>query len=269
MLIVPFQVLLARDNAPKLSASLDISAWLVKLQLSASCPNLALQAFFDSLRLLGYDSPAETTAYSPTPEKEDEIRAIALASPPPDTEEAKIAISLANLVAIAMPTVYSFEVDKAYRIMQFVTAIYLHHGAAKAVSTTYSWYVMAILLANGLDTLGRAKAFIDLGDTFDVRGNPLEGIVETIRATLAFIKTSSLKMIDYSRAKSIASQTKNHDVLSYTLGLDLSAQALSGHSIPDLYNAGRDTLTALADDLQPAIRLMVVPFIEASSEPHS
>lgn len=265
MLIVRSQVLLARDSAPKVSTKFDISVWIVRLQLSASCPNLALEAFFDALRLLGFDSPTEKTMYTPPPLDEDEIRGIASAPPPPDTEEAKIAISLANLVATAMPTVYSFELDKAYRIMQFVTAIYLHNGAAKAVSTTYSWYVMAVLLANSLETLGRAKAYLDLGDTFNVKGIPSEGIVETIRATLAYIKTSSLKTIDYSRAKSIASQTKNHDVLSYTLGLDLSAQALSGHSISDLYNAGRDTLTTLAEDLQPAIRLMVVPFIEASN----
>jgi hypothetical protein len=197
---------------------------------------------------------------------DDGIRAIASASPPPDTEEAKTAISLASLVATAMPTVYSFELDKAYRILQFAVSIYLHNGAAKAVSTAYSWYVMAVLLGNSLDTLGSAKAYVELGDTFNVKGHSTEGIVETVRVTLAFIKTSSLKTIDYSRAKFIASQTKNHDVLSYTLGLDLCAQALSGHSISGLYNAGRDTLTTLADDLQPAIRLMIVPFIEVSSQ---
>lgn len=150
--------------------------------------------------------------------------------------------------------------------MHFVIPIYLHnHAATKHSATAYSWYVMAILLANGeLQSLGRARAYIDLGDSYNLVGSPLEAIAETAKVTLGYIRTTSLKTIDYSRSYQVCFATKNYDVLSYTLGLDLSAQALSGHSVAELYTAGRNTMTTLADDLQPAIRLMAVPFIEVS-----
>ncbi|KAJ9091836.1 hypothetical protein QFC19_008950 [Naganishia cerealis] len=148
--------------------------------------------------------------------------------------------------------------------MQFVIPIYLHnHAATKHSATAYSWYVMAILLADGeLESLEKSRAYIDLGDSYNLVGSPLEAIAETAKVTLGYIKTHSLKTIDYSRSYQVCFATKNYDVMSYTLGLDLSAQALSGHSISELYTAGRKTLTTLADDLQPAIRLMTVPFVQ-------
>jgi hypothetical protein len=260
------KVIRARDSAPKMYTKLDISLWLFKLQLSASRPDLALKSFFDAIRLLDYDTPAETHRYPPPPSDEREIRDIANAPPPPDSEESKVAISLSNLVGTAGPSFYSYEADQGWRIMHFVIPIYLHnHAATKHSATAYSWYVMAILLANGeLESLSRARAYIDLGDSYNLVGSPLEAIAETAKVTLAYIRTTSLKTIDYSRSYQVCMATKNYDVLSYTLGLDLSAQALSGHSVAELYTAGRNTLATLVDDLQPAIRLMAVPFIEVS-----
>lgn len=243
---------------------LDISPWLFKLYLSAARPDLAMKSFFDVLRLLGYDTPAETTRFPPPPTNERDIRNLVHAPDPPNTEEAKIAIALSNLIGCVGPSFYSYEADQGWRIMQFVIPIYLHnHAATKHSSTAYSWYVMAILLANGeLESLEKARAYIDLGDSYDLVGSPVEAIAETAKVTLGFIKTHSLKTIDYSRSYQVCSATNNYDVLSYTLGLDLSAQALSGHSISELYAAGRKTLATLADDLQPAIRLMTVPFVQ-------
>jgi hypothetical protein len=243
---------------------LDISNWLFKLYLGAARPDLAMKSFFEVIRLLGYDTPTETTRYPTPPINENEIRSLVNAPDPPDTEEAKIAIALSNLIGTVGPSFYSYEADQGWRIMHFVIPFYLHnHAATKHSATAYSWYVMAILLANGeLESLEKARAYIELGDSYNLIGSPLEAIAETAKVTLGYIKTHSLKTIDYSRSYQVCYSTRNWDVLSYTLGLDLSAQALSGHSISELYTSGRKTLTTLADDLQPAIRLMTVPFVQ-------
>ncbi|KAJ9093692.1 hypothetical protein QFC21_006288 [Naganishia friedmannii] len=254
----------ARRTAPRMYTKLDISPWLFKLYLSAARPDLAMKSFFDVIRLLGYDTPSETTRYPLPPINEKDIRSLVNAPAPPNTEEAKEAISLSNLIGTVGPSFYSYEADQGWRIMQFVIPIYLHnHAATKHSSTAYSWYVMAILLANGeIESLEKARAYIELGDSYNLLGSPVEAIAETAKVTLGYIKTHSLKTIDYSRSYQVCYATNNYDVLSYTLGLDLSAQALSGHSISELYTAGRKTLTTLADDLQPAIRLMTVPFVQ-------
>lgn len=223
-----------------------------------------MQSLFDGLRLLGYGSDDESQRYPSPPDQERDIRAIAEAPLPPDTEEAKTAISLSNLVGTAGPTFYSYETDKGWRIMRFVVPIYLHnHSAARHSSVAYSWYIMAVLLAEGgAESLGLARAYMDLGETYDLSGSPLEAYAVTAKAVMAYAANSKLGNIDYSRSYEVCFTTKNYDLLSYVLGLDLSTQALSGESVLNLFATGRDVLSSFGDDLQPATRLLTAPWIQ-------
>lgn len=221
-----------------------------------------MQSLFDGLRLLGYDS--ENQPYTPLPTNEDDIRAIADAPLPPDSEEGRTAVALSNLVGTAGPTFYSYEEDKGWRIMRFAVPIYLHnHAAARHSSVAYSWYIVAVLLAEGgAESLGLARAYMDLGETYDLSGSSLEAYAETAKAVMKYVSNSSLGNIDYSRSYEVCFTTKNYDLLAYVVGLDLSTQALSGDSISNLFATGRDVLTSAGDDLQPATRLLTAPWIQ-------
>ena len=224
-----------------------------------------MQSLFDGLRLLGYDSESEQ--YPSLPTSEDDIRAIADAPLPPDLEEARTAVALSNLVGTAGPTFYSYEQDKGWRIMRFAVPIYLHnYAAARHPSVAYSWYIMAVLLAEGgAESLGFARAYMGLGETYDLSGSFLEAYAETAKAVMMYVSSSNLGDIDYSRSYEVCFNTKNYDLLAYVLGLDLSTQALSGDSISSLFATGRDVLSSFGDDLQPATRLLTASWIQVRS----
>ncbi|KAJ9094752.1 hypothetical protein QFC21_005910 [Naganishia friedmannii] len=261
---IPWQIAVAYELAAAISVKLDIAVWLFKLQISAGNPDLAMQSFFSALRVVGYESPAERQRYPPLFSNGDDIRAIAKAPEPTYANEARLAISLAYLVGIAGPTFYAYEADKGWRIMHFAIPIYLHnHSAAKHPSVAYSWYIMAVLLAErGAEFLNLVRAYMDLGATYDLAGNPLEGYAETAKPVLAYITQTRLSSADYSRSYEVCYVTQNYDLLSYVLGLDLSSRALSSESALALFSTGREVLSKCGDDLQPATRLLTAPWIQ-------
>jgi hypothetical protein len=221
-----------------------------------------MKSLFDGLHLLGYDSESQQSVSWPT--NEDDVRAIASAPTPPDTEEGRTAVALSNLVGTAGPTFYSYEKDKGWRIMGFAVPIYLHNNAAaRHPSVAYSWYIVAVLLAEGgAKSLGLARAYMELGETYDLSGNFLEAYAETAAAVMTYATNSNLGKTDYSRSYEVCFNTKNYDLLAYVLGLDLSTQALSGDSVSNLVATGRDILSSFGEDLQPATRLLTAPWIQ-------
>jgi hypothetical protein len=239
--------------------------WLFRLELSAMGPEAALKTFFHALRLLGYGSSAHDLRRLPMPRETRQILALLDAPDPPQTAEGRIAMSLADFMGIAGPTVYSFvDVDERFRILEFLIPIILHdHAATKYPASAYTWYLYAILLGNEeVSRLKTASAWIELADSYTVPSGPIEAVVETCRSAVGYIRTKNLDKVDYSHAYQLCLASNNYDVVSYVLGLDLCTRAMSGTAITEMFRSGRSSLQAVGKHLQPASRLMNVPFLQ-------
>lgn len=239
--------------------------WLFRLELSSAGPETALRTFSRALHLLGYGPSTQQPHHLPVPSTESDILLLLNASDPPQTTQGRIARSLADFMGIAGPTVYSFvEPDERFRIFGFVIPIILNnHAATKHPTTAYTWYLYAILLGNDdISSLKTARAWIELADTYIVPEGPIEAAVETLRATVGYIRTQDLEKIDYSHARQLCLTSNNYDIMSYVLGLDVGTKILSGKAISRMFRSGRSTLQTVEQYLQPGSRLMSAPFLQ-------
>lgn len=251
------------DHASSIHTQLEILRWLFRLELSGAGPQIALKTFSRALQLLGYDSQ-----YLPPrliPDKEETILSLLTAPLPPQTEGGWTAMALADLMGIAGPTIYSYvEPAERSRIFDFVIPILLQdHNATKHPTTAYTFYLYAILLGGeDLSNLRLVKSWIKVADTYRLESGPIEAAVETLRATVAYITTTGLETIDFTRAHQLCLATSNYDIMSYVLGLALATKTFSGTSIGDMFRNGKANLGSLSGSLQPTARLMTVPFLQ-------
>lgn len=242
---------------------LNVLIWLFRLELNATGPQTALKTFFRAMSILGYGTSDRTSASVPS--REEDILALLTAPPPPHNEEGRIAMSLAEFMGVAGPTIYNFtEPEERRRILDFVIPLILRHNAAtKHPATAYTFYLYAIVL--GIEDTGRLKsvtAWIKVADTYRLNGGPIEAAVELCRATVAYISTTELDIVDYTPAQQLCMATNNYDILTYVLGLDLATKALAGSGIGAMFRNGKATLASMLDSLQPVARMMTVPFIQ-------
>lgn len=256
----------AVQHAPTVDIQLDVLIWLFRLQLSAAGPPTALKTFFYALDILGYSSPDRVSL--PVPSDEAEIFSLLAAPSPPQNEEGRIARSLADFLGVAGPTIYNFtEPEARLDILHFIIPLLLLNNAAtKHPATAYTFYLYAIVL--GIDDTSRLEsvnAWIKVADTYRMKGGPIEAAVELCRATVAYITTPELDIVDYTPAHDLSLATKNYDILTYVLGLDLATKTLSGSAISNMFVHGKATLATMSDSLQPVVRMMIVPFIQVTS----
>lgn len=253
------------DHVPFINIQLDVLIWLFRLELSATGPQTALRTFFWALEILGNGAPRRTSGSVPS--SEEEILALLTAPQPPHTQEGRIAMSLADLMGVAGPTIYNFtEPEERLRILHFVIPLLLCHNAAtKHPATAYTFYLYAIVL--GIEDTIRLRsvnAWIKVADTYRLNGGPIEAAVELCRATVAYITTTELDIVDYTPAHQLCLATNNYDILTYVLGLDLATKTLSGSAIGAMFRDGKATLASMSDSLQPVTRMMTVPFIQVT-----
>ncbi|KAI5455195.1 hypothetical protein NCC49_000012 [Naganishia albida] len=253
----------AVQHIPSLHIQIGALIWLFRLQLSTSDPRTPLKTFFRAVDLVGYRS--RNCSMQPIPSVEGEILSLLAAPEPPRTDEGLVARSLADLMGIAGPTIYSFaELKERSRILSFVIPILLrNHNATRHWTSAYTWYLHAILMGcEDTSRLKTAQAWIKVADSYRLEGGPVAAAIETLRATVAYITTTELETVDYSRAHRLCLATNNFDIMSYVLGLDLATRTLSGADIGSVFKNGKTTLDSLKDSLQPAARMMTVPFIQ-------
>lgn len=253
------------NHVPIISVQLGVLIWLFRLKLSATGPQTALTTFYRALDILGHDNPDRTPEHVPS--YEEDIMALLNARTPPLNEYGRIARSLADFVGVAGPTIYNFTMpEERYDILHFVIPLLLRNDAAtKHPATAYTFYLYAIILGvEETSQLGSVKAWIKVADTYRLKGGPIEAAVELCRATVAYITTTELDIVDYTPAHELSLATKNYDILTYVLGLDLATKTLSGSAIGAMFAHGKATLESMLDSFQPAVRLMMMPFIQVT-----